>query len=169
MKTTHLMHIYSCISASYLWYLLSELCLTAVKYTRVYSANGISFFSIKPSELRTWMNVKAERHSGVCTQIEILFMWHSWLCKWASGVQWVDEYMHVLLVHARSTEGGRVAVGLLQVRQGLFVQLHGISGKPALHLTTSQMKAAARTAQSNTGLTAQINMKIVFFDVRYVC
>lgn len=67
-------------------------------------------------------------------------------------------------MHACSAEGGRVAVALLQVRQGLFVQLHGISGKPAFYLLTSQMKPAAQTHRG-TGLTAQINMKIVFFDM----
>ncbi len=72
--------------------------------------------------------------------------------------------MSALLMHACSAEGGRVAVSFLQVRQGLFVQLHGISGKPAFYLTASQMKPAARTHRE-TGLTAQINMKIVFFDM----
>lgn len=72
--------------------------------------------------------------------------------------------MSSLLMHACSAEGGRVAVGFLQVRQGLFVQLHGISGKPAFYLLTSQMKPAARTHR-RTGLTVQINMKIGLFDM----
>lgn len=54
-------------------------------------------------------------------------------------------FMSFLLMHPCSAEGGSVAVGFLQVRQGLFVQLHGISGKPAFYLTTSQMKPAAQT------------------------
>lgn len=45
-----------------------------------------------------------------------------------------------LLVHARSAEGSRVAVGLLQVRQGLLVQLHGVPGEPAFQLAISPME-----------------------------
>lgn len=73
-------------------------------------------------------------------------------------------YMCPLLMHASSAEGGRVAISLLQVRQGLFVQLHGISGEPAFYLSTSQMKPAAQTHRG-AGLMGQINMKIVFFDM----
>lgn len=69
-------------------------------------------------------------------------------------------YVSSLLMHARSAEGGGVAVGLLQVGQSLFVQLHGISGKPALYLATSQLKPAAHT---DYGLAARINTQIVFF------
>lgn len=76
----------------------------------------------------------------------------------------VTVIVSALLMHACSAEGGRVAVGFLQVRQGLFVQLHGISGKPAFYLTASQMKPAAGTHRE-TGLAGQINMKIVFFDM----
>lgn len=39
--------------------------------------------------------------------------------------------MSYLLMHACSAEGGCVAVGFLQVGQGLFVKLHGVSGEPA--------------------------------------
>lgn len=46
----------------------------------------------------------------------------------------------LLLVHARSAEGSRVAVGLLQVGQGLLVQLHGIPGEPAFQLATPPVK-----------------------------
>lgn len=73
-------------------------------------------------------------------------------------------YMCPLLMHSSSAEGGRVAVSLLQVRQGLFVQLHGISGEPAFYLSTSQMKPAAQTHRG-AGLTSQINMNIVFFNI----
>lgn len=61
-----------------------------------------------------------------------------------------------LLVHARSAEGSRVAVRLLQVRQGLLVQLHGISGKPTFELATPPMKPFAR-AHTEAGLTLQIS------------
>lgn len=70
----------------------------------------------------------------------------------------------VLLVHAGSAEGSCVAVGFLQVRQCLFVQLHGIFGEPAFDLLTSQMKPAA-WAHRESGLMARINMKIVFIHV----
>lgn len=50
-----------------------------------------------------------------------------------------------LLVHARPAEGGRVAVRLLQVRQGLFVQLHGVPGEPTFELATPPMKPFAPT------------------------
>lgn len=73
-------------------------------------------------------------------------------------------YMCPLLMHASSAEGGRVAVSLLQVRQGLFVQLHGISGEPAFYLSTSQMKPAAQTHRG-AGLMSHSNIKIVVFDM----
>lgn len=56
-----------------------------------------------------------------------------------------------LLMHACSAEGGRVAVSFFQVRKGLFVKLHGIFGKTALYLLTSQMKPAVQ-AHQGTGL-----------------
>lgn len=46
----------------------------------------------------------------------------------------------LLLMHARSAEGSRVAVGLLQVGQRLLVQLHGVPGEPALQLAASPVK-----------------------------
>lgn len=55
----------------------------------------------------------------------------------------------LLLMHASSAEGSRVAVGLLQVGQGLFVQLHWIFGKPAFYLLTPQMKPAAQGRREN--------------------
>lgn len=51
--------------------------------------------------------------------------------------------MVFLLMHACSAEGSRVAVSLLQVRQGLFVQLHGVSGEPAFQLAAPPMKTEA--------------------------
>lgn len=70
--------------------------------------------------------------------------------------------MSSLLMHACSAEGGCVAVGFLQVRQGLFVQLHGISGKPAFYLTASQMKPAAQTHRETRLTAAQINNEDCF-------
>lgn len=47
-------------------------------------------------------------------------------------------------MRARSAEGGGVAVGFLQVRQSLLVQLHGVPGQPALDLPISPLKSAAQ-------------------------
>lgn len=47
-------------------------------------------------------------------------------------------------MRARSAEGGGVAVGFLQVRQSLLVQLHGVPGQPALDLPISPLKPAAQ-------------------------
>lgn len=52
-------------------------------------------------------------------------------------------------MHPCPAERSRVAVRLLQVWKGLFVQLHGISGKPAFHLLTPQMKPAAQAHREN--------------------
>lgn len=69
----------------------------------------------------------------------------------------VEAPVVFLLVHARSAEGSRVAVRLLQVRQGLFVQLHGVSGKPTFDLATPPMKPLAR-AHTEAGLRRRVSV-----------
>lgn len=66
-----------------------------------------------------------------------------------------------LLMHARSAEGGGVAVGFLQVRQSLLVQLHGVPGQPALDLPIPPLKPAAQKWRDQCHLSSLLTHRLV--------
>lgn len=66
-----------------------------------------------------------------------------------------------LLMHARSAERGGVAVGFLQVRQSLLVQLHGVPGQPALDLPIPPLKPAAQKWRDQRHLSSLITHRLV--------
>lgn len=69
-----------------------------------------------------------------------------------------------LLMRARSAEGGGVAVGFLQVRQSLLVQLHGVPGQPALDLPISPLKSAAQKWRYQCHRSRLITHRLVLDD-----